>query len=318
MKAKKVIALILVAVSVLACTACSTTNMNVHLDLTPESIAQLLGNIAAANGGSSNAGGSSNTGSSNTQTQTPTPTEPATQGGSSSTETTTQSGSSSTETTTQGGSSSTGTLSTKAEIVKFYCDAYNKLSTAKSITRTYDYTSNYNNILDIAGGNSTLAGIANTLMGMFMVENTEALAVDVNSLPPVGVSSLNINPNVIGNATCVDKGSYYEITLYSTGTAENREVDSQPGTGSAGSFGPLLKSEDVSGAAAGYIEFEGLHSYYETATVAAKITKDGKITDLEFKTPCILHFDKVSALKIIKVGVCEIGLLFNQKYTVTY
>ena len=49
-----------------------------------------------------------------------------------------------------------------------------------------------------------------------------------------------------------------------------------------------------------------------------KITKDGKITELNFNTPCILHFDKVAALKIIKVGVCEIGLLFQQTYKIDY
>ena len=114
------------------------------------------------------------------------------------------------------------------------------------------------------------------------------------------------------------KGDHYEVVLYSTGTADNREVDSQPGTGSVGSFGPLLRSEDVSGATAGFIEFEGLHSYYETATVTANITKDGRITDLKFNTPCILHFDKVSAARIIKVGVCEIGLLFQQTYKIDY
>lgn len=222
------------------------------------------------------------------------------------------------EATTAAPAQNNGVPSTKAEIVKFYCDAYNKLGTASAITRTYDYTSNYNNILDIDGGNSTLAGIANKLMGMFMVENTEALSVDVNGLPPMGIGTINIDPNVISDAKCNDKGDHYEVILYSTGTAANREVDSQPGQGSVGSFGPLLRTEDVSGAAAGFIEFKGLHSYYEKASVTAKITKDGKITEISFETPCILHFDSVSALKIINVGVCEIGLLFQQTYKVTY
>ena len=291
MKLRKALALVLVAVVLASCTACTTIELIIP-----------VGNVPAAG---------TNTPAAQEQTtaaqQTP------------STEATTAAQQTpSTEATTAAPAQNNGAPTAKADIVKLYCDAYNKLGTASSITRTYDYTSNYNNILDIDGGNSTLAGIANKLMGMFMVENTEALTVDVTALPPVGLATLNIDPNVIGSATCTDKGDYYEVTLSSTGTAANREVDSQPGQGSAGCIGPLLKAEDVSSAAAGFIEFKGLHTYYETATVTAKITKDGKITELEFKTPSILHFDSVSAVKIINVGVCEIGLLFNQKYTVAY
>ncbi len=306
MKLKRVIALLLSAVIVLSFTACTTIELVIP-----------VGNIPVQGGNT----GTTPTPDTNTppsaeqttasSVQTPEQTTAASQGAE---QTTAPSG----EAETQAPAQSSGVPSTKAEIVKLYCDAYNKLGTASSITRTYDYTSNYNNILDIDGGNSTLAGIANKLMGMFMVENTDPLTVDVNGLPPVGVGTLNIDPSVISDAKCNDKGDHYEVILYSTGTAANREVDSQPGQGSAGSFGPLLRSEDVSGAAAGFIEFNGLHSYYETASVTAKITKDGKITDLSFETPCILHFDSVSALKIINVGVCEIGLLFQQTYKIAY
>ncbi len=307
MKIKKLLALVLCAVIVFSCTACTTIELIIP-----------VGNVPVQNtGANTTPTPDTNTpATENTTAAQQTPSTETTTAAPSQSETTTAAPSG--EATTAAPSQNNGVPSTKAEIVKFYCDAYNKLGTASAITRTYDYTSNYNNILDIAGGNSTLAGIANTLMGMFMVENTDPLTVDVNSLPPVGSATINIDPNKISDAKCTDKGDHYEVILYSTGTAENREVDSQPGSGSVGSFGPLLRSEDVSGAAAGYIEFEGLHSYYETASVTAKITKDGKITDLSFNTPCILHFDKVSALKIIKVGVCEIGLLFQQKYTVAY
>lgn len=310
MKAKRIIALLVMAVIVFSCTACTTT-IEVLIP---------VGNVPAVN----------NTQQSTTpdvqQTQAPIQNEATTAAPQQNEATTaapqqneaTTAAPSQNEATTAAPQQNNGAPTEKADIVKLYCDAYNKIGTASAITRTYDYTSNYNNILDIAGGNSTLAGIANTLMGMFMVENTDPLTIDVNALPPVGSATINIDPSKISKATCTDKGDHYEVVLYSTGTADNREVDSQPGSGSVGSFGPLLRSEDVSGAAAGYIEFEGLHSYYETASVTAKITKDGKITELSFETPCILHFDKVAALKIIKVGVCEIGLLFQQKYTISY
>ena len=302
MKAKKVLALVLMAVIALSCASCTTIELVIP-----------VGNVPAVNNGTT---------PTEQTTQAPavenTTAAPSTEATTAAPSTEATTAAPSTEATTAAPAQNNGAPTAKADIVKLYCDAYNKLGTASSITRTYDYTSNYNNILDIDGGNSTLAGIANKLMGMFMVENTEAVAFDAASLPPVGVSTINIDPNVIASATCTDKGDYYEVTLTSTGTAANREVDSAPGTGSAGSFGPLLKAEDVSSAAAGFIEFNGLHTYYEAATVTAKITKDGKITNLEFKTPAILHFDSVAALKVIKVGVCEIGLLFNQRYEIAY
>lgn len=306
MKLRKVLALVLVAVILASCTACTTIELVIPVVGVP------AGNVS-------------------TDTQTPpeqqtppvqqTPSQEQTTAAQQtpSQETTTAAQQTpSQETTTQAPAQNNGAPTAKADIVKLYCDAYNKLSTASSIKRTYDYTSNYNKILDIDGGNTTLAKLADKLMGMFMKENTEEIDFSVADLPPVGASTINIDPALIANATCKDMGDYYEVVLSSTGTAANREVDSPPLTGSAGSFGPLLKAEDVSGAAAGFVEFQGLHTYYETATVKANITKDGKITALEFNTPCILHFDSVSAMKIVNVGVCELGLLFQQRYKVTY
>ncbi len=309
MKAKKIIALVLMAVIALSCASCTTIELVIP-----------VGNAPVANTGANTPAVENTTAAPVIENTTSAPVAENTTAAQQApgAEATTAAQQTPGAEATTAPAPSNGAPTAKADIVKLYCDAYNKLGTASSITRVYDYTSNYNSILDIDGGNKTLAGIAEKLMGMFMVENTEAVAFDVSKLPPVGAATINIDPNVIANATCVDKGDHYEVTLTSTGTADNREVDSQPGTGSAGSFGPLLKAEDVSGAAAGFIEFNGLHTYYEAATVTAKITKDGKITNLEFKTPSILHFDSVSAVKIINVGVCEIGLLFNQRYEIAY
>lgn len=241
---------------------------------------------------------------------------PSTTGGTNTGDTTTTAAPSGDTTTTA--APSTGAPTAKEDIVKMYCDAYNKISEASSVTRTYDYTSNYNNIVNV-NGNERLKDLASSLMTQFMVENTEAVASDHASLPPVGSTTINIDPSLISNATCTDKGDHYEVVLYSTGTDDNYEIDSQPGTGSAGSFGPLLRAEDVTGAAGSIVQFEGLHSWYATAQVTAKIDKaTNRITELEYKTPCILHFDKVKALVVVSIENCEIGLLFHQKYTIAY
>ena len=212
-----------------------------------------------------------------------------------------------------------GAPSTTAEVLKYYCDAYNKIaSESKAVTRTYDYTSNYNNILNI-NNNSTLEGLANTLMNKFMVENTEAVAGDASALPPVGLTSLNITEDKVSSATCTDKGDTYEIVIKSTGTDDNQEADLNPGDGSAGLIGPLLRTDDVTGAAGSLISFEGLHAYYATASVTATVDKaSGHITQMVYNTPCILHFDQVTAAVIVKVKNCDIGLLFQQTWTVDY
>ncbi|MBQ6067765.1 MAG: hypothetical protein IJK89_13215 [Clostridia bacterium] len=212
-----------------------------------------------------------------------------------------------------------GAPSTTAEVLKYYCDAYNKIaSESKAVTRTYDYTSNYNNILNI-NNNSTLEGLANSLMGKFMVENTDPVAGDASALPPVGLTSLNITEDKVSSATCTDKGDTYEIVIKSTGTDDNQEADLNPGDGSAGLIGPLLRTDDVTGAAGSLISFEGLHAYYATASVTATVDKaTGHITKFEYLTPCILHFDQVTAAVIVKVKNCDIGLLFQQTWTVDY
>ncbi len=212
-----------------------------------------------------------------------------------------------------------GVPTTKEEIIAYYVTAYNKIATeAKTCTRTYDYTSQYNNIIEI-NNNSTLEKLAKTLMDQYMKEDTSAVVKSASDLPPVGVTTLSISPNQISKATCEDKGTYFEVKLYSNGSDGNWEVDAQPGSGSAGVIGPLLRSEDVSGAAGAFIKFDGLHSWYGTASVTAKIDKaTGHITDFDFLTPSVLHFDKVTAAVVVKVSNCNLGLLFHQKWTVAY
>ena len=224
------------------------------------------------------------------------------------------------EQTTAAPAQSTGAPSSKAEIVAYYCTAYNKIGSDNAkITRTYDYTSNYNNICEV-GSNASVANLAKTLMTQFMVENTEATEMSFADVPPKAVANLSISADKVSSATCTDKGTYYEVVLKSTGTDSNYEIDSPVGTGSAGSLGPVLDPADVSGAVpASMVKFDGLHTWYATATTTAHIDKaTGHITYLEFNSPAVLHFDKVTALGFVKVENCNLGLLFQQKYTMAY
>lgn len=214
---------------------------------------------------------------------------------------------------------SSGAPSTKEEVIAYYVAAYNKIDKdAKSIVRNYDNTSQYNNILNV-NGNSKLESLANKLMGMFMGPTEEDIEYSINDLPPKNNASITITPAQVATATCVDQGATYLITMTSTGTDDNYELDAQPGQNSAGVIGPLLRTEDVTDAAGSFLSFEGLHAKYATCTVKATVDKaSGHITNFDFNSPCILHFDQVNALKIVKVQNCDIGLLFEQRWTINY
>ena len=298
MNIKKIIALVLTAALALCCASCATVTLTIPVNFAP-----------VQNGAPS---GNPDTAQPATQAPAAQPaSEPAAQGDpAAQTPAATEAAAP--------GDASTGAPTTKAEVIKYYCDAYNKIATeGKEIVRTYDYTSNYNKILNI-NGNSTLESLAGTLMDRFMVETTDPLPGDASALPPVGLTTLNIPEDKISEATCVDKGSTYEITLKSTGTGDNQEADVNPGEGSAGLIGPLLRTDDVSGAVKGVLTFDGLHAYYATASVKATVDKaTGHITELVYNTPCVLHFDQVTVV-ILKVKNCDIGLLFQQTWTVGY
>lgn len=209
--------------------------------------------------------------------------------------------------------------STKGEIIQYYVNAYNKIgSDATRIVRTYDYTSNYKGIVEV-NNNERLAGLAKTLMDQFMKEDFSEVEGDITKLHPIGVSTLTMTEAQVGTATLQDNGTTYTITLTSTGTDDSPEADCQPGQGSAGVIGPLLRTEDVSGAAGSLISFDGLHAYYPTGKVTATVDKaSGHITNLDYECPCILHFDSVSAFIVVKINNANLGLLFQQKWTISY
>lgn len=212
-----------------------------------------------------------------------------------------------------------GAPSSTEEVVALYVSAFNKMkSEATKATKTYDYTSNYNNILKI-GNNSTLAGIAESLMGKFMVENTEATDFAVADVAPVGSTSSPLTAADVASATCVDNGATYTVTITSTGTDASPEVNPTVGAGSAGKIGPLIETTAITDAVGSVIKFEGLALRYSDCSVTATIDKaSGRITDLYFRMPGVLHFDKVTAAVIVSVNDCDIGLLGEQRWTITY
>lgn len=209
-------------------------------------------------------------------------------------------------------------LGSKADVVEYYKTAHAKvLSEAKSVTRTYDNTLNYKDYLEV-GGNSTLAGVAKQLMGMFMKENTEALTytgADIASnFPPENNSCSGLTADMIGDYSVTEEGDNYIIKLSINSTEESPDL----GENSA-NLVRIVQSKQVEDAAAGFVEFTGLENRYIAATVTATINKiTGQMTALETDTPSYMCFASATVMKIITVDNVGIGLEYQQKWTIEW
>lgn len=215
-----------------------------------------------------------------------------------------------------------GKPATKEEIVKYYETAVNKVKTqAKSVSKVYTNAENYNKILDL-GNFSWLGGLASSLMSAFIkADDTKTdyngSAEIVKYFPPKTVNNVKIDPSIIAEAKCDDKGSYYEVFLKTNATEANPDVNAQPGTGKAGQLVNVIEMQDITGAVEGKVTLNGVENRYFGATVKAKIDKaTGNMTELETYLPSVLYLGEVKVILTAK-GI-SIGLAYTEKWTVTW
>lgn len=215
-------------------------------------------------------------------------------------------------------SAASGDLSTKEGVVEYFKTAHAKvLSEAKSATRTYDNTTNYESYLEV-GGNDTLAGVAKQLMGMFMKENTDPLVctgADIaTNFPPTKNSCAGLTADMISDYSCKEEGDNYVITLTLNSSKESPDLGDN-----AAHLVSIVESKTVEDAAAGFVSFEGLKNEYIAPTVTATINKTtGQMTALETLTPSYMKFDKATVAIFINVNNVGIGLQYEQKWTVEW
>ena len=209
-------------------------------------------------------------------------------------------------------------LGSKADVVEYYKTAHAKvLSEAKSVTRTYDNTTNYQDYLEV-GGNSTLASVAKQLMGMFMKENTEQYnytGSDIASnFPPTNNSCSGLTADMISDFSVTEEGDNYLIKLTLNSTEENPDL----GDNSAHLVN-IVATQTVEDAAAGFVSFTGPKNKYIAPTVTATVNKtSGQMTALELDTPSYMCFDSATVMKIITVDNVGIGLEYTQKWTIEW
>lgn len=305
---------IFVVVCMVACTGLSVkTYMNISKGVVSDSGS--TGGSSSA-GSSSSAGGSSSTGSSSSA------------GGSSSTGGSTSTGDSTGSENSAGtpsgdsgaaaGDQANADLSTKEGIVAYYKAAHAKvLSSAKSVVKTYDNTLNYNQVLEI-GGNDTLAGIAQSLMGQFMKEDTEEhpfSGADIAAnFPPAGKDTSGLTPDMVSEATCTEENGKYIIKIKINSTEDNYDTGAM-----TGNLVTIVNESDVTNAAGSLVSLDGLENRYVGANITATIDKaTGNLETLETYAPSYMYFAQATAAFVIKVNDCRIGLEYQQKWRVEY
>ena len=217
------------------------------------------------------------------------------------------------------GNAVTGDLSTKEGVVEYYKAAHAKVfAEAKSVTRTYDNPTNYNGVVEV-GNNSTISGIASSLMGTFMKPNTEAVvfegASEIKShFPPANENGCaGLTADMISEYKCEEKDGNYIITLTLNSTEEN------PDDGTMAQHMVEVVGLDVITEAAGsVVTISDFKNLYVGSTVVATIEKDtGKMIALDVNNPSYMCFGKAKAL-IITVENCKLGLHYEQKWTVQW
>lgn len=206
-------------------------------------------------------------------------------------------------------------LTTPEGVVLYYKAAHAKvLSSAKSATHAYNNTLNYNNTLDI-GGNNTLAKVAQSLMGMFMKEETNLATytgADIAAKFP-GPHVQNLTADMLSEAKCVEEGDNYIITLKVNSTEDAYDTGEKTGSVTA-----IIDEQVVMDAAGSMVSLSGLENRYIGATVKATIQKStGNMIAFESDVPSYMCFSEAK-VAFISVKDCRIGLEYLQNWTIEY
>lgn len=209
-------------------------------------------------------------------------------------------------------------VTSKAGAVELYKRAHAKvLSEATSVTRTLDNNTNYKEYLEV-GGNSALAGVAKTLMGMFLVANEEPIVhsgADIAAnFPPTAATADGLTAAMIGDYSVTEEGDFYIVTLTLNSSEENPDLGDN-----AQHLINIVEAKTVEEAAAGFVGFTGLRNEYIAPSITAKINKTTEqMVELHTICPSYMKFDRATVMSIINVDNVGIGLQYETKWTVQY
>ncbi len=306
MKLRKVLALVLVAVVLASCTACTTIELVIPIAGVP------AGNV------------NTNT---ETQTQAPAPQEQTTAAPAPQEQTTaapapqeqttaapapqeqTTAAPAPQEQTTAAPAPNTGAPQGTAAIVEYYNTAVNKIKTnATTVVRNFE---DYQHNTDKLVLPSLLQKAGESLIGSFLKPNntpetysgTDAIKAGVSVAGESYVSKLSANDVI--SAECKDNGTEYEITIVA-----KTEKNPTYGQGVSAGF-EIIKTEDVMNAA-GFI-VKSFETEYYNCTAKCKVDKaTGNVTWLNVSTPIVMNVAS-------SIGInAQVGMTFVKDYTITF
>ncbi len=300
MKLRRILALVLTAILLISCTACTRFEFIVHIG-------------GSSQGTSTNVTPTPDTNTPPAVETTVAPVQNEQTTSTQNTEQTTAAQSSESTTAAQGSETTTaapapsGAPQGTAAILNYYNTAANKIkSDAKSVTRNYeDYQHNPEKLV-LPGA---LQKFGEQLIGGFLKKNDTPHAYEGGDaknfyLPGESYTS-KLTEADIKSAECKDNGSEYEITIV-TKTSKNPTY----GQGVSAGF-EIIKTDDVMDAA-GFIVKSFDTEYYD-CKIQCKVDKaTGRVTWINFSTPIIMNV-------ATKIGInATVGMTFIKDFTVAY
>ena len=197
----------------------------------------------------------------------------------------------------------------KAEIIALFNESANKVKTeATKVVKNYEYKRMLEEHLDVP---SALNGMMDTLMGSVMKDDLEPqeytgeMIIEKYPVPRETWSSQLTEADVV-EATCVDNGTEYEITLKLV-ESNNPSV----GKGVAAAMDTITEEDK-----AGIPDMvQKMDMRYFDCVIRCKIDKaSGRTTWSNYLSPVVFDCE----VKMIGTLPAKVGFSFEKDYTITY
>jgi hypothetical protein len=197
----------------------------------------------------------------------------------------------------------------KAEIIALFNESANRVKTeATKVVKNYEYKRMLEEHLDVP---SALNGMMDTLMGSVMKDDLEPqeytgeMIIEKYPVPRESWSSQLTEADVI-EATCVDNGTEYEITLKLV-----ESFNPSVGKGVAAAMDTITEEDK-----AGIPDMvQKMDMRYFDCVIRCKIDKaSGRTTWSNYLTPVVFDCE----VKMIGTLPAKVGFSFEKDYTITY
>ena len=198
----------------------------------------------------------------------------------------------------------------KAEIIALFNESANKVKTeATKVVRTHEYKKMLEEYLEVP---SVLNGMMDTFMGSVMKDDLEPqeyagtdMIVEKYPVPRESWSSKLTEADVT-EATCIDNGTEYEITLKLVET-----INPTVGSGVAAAMDTITE-EDKEGIPDMVSKMD---MRYFDCVIQCKIDKvSGRTTWSTYTTPVVFDCE----VKMFGTHAVKMGLSFEKEYVITY